>query len=241
MPPSILETISMILAAQPAPPLPIFANEEIPDEITIVENGHCVANSHDLWAAMLLTHLKEPKTKEQIEAKQEQQSGFVSQLLNELKAIHELNDVSSDVKEVVFAFYHSYRLFALILTSRSTGESVLRVLCVHAVCFVFQFRILFRFPHPHRYPLTFRHSTPHSNSIGAISNKTNLLFAPYNHVCRDDHVHVAASHHAAAQDIIYGVLKCDGEGREKRKSEDFRQFSYQSLVTRQHIRVMESC
>jgi hypothetical protein len=189
MSPALLEQVSLTLAAQPVPPLPIFANEEVPDEITAVEKGCTVANSHDLWGAMLLTHVRKQKTKDEVAALREKQAAFVNKLTQDLKCIN--------------------------VSSTGAGSKEQRVYDVFC---------------------DFTRS-----SIGAISGKTNLLFAPFEHVCRGDSLHTAMCHHAGAQDTIFGPLKSDGGGQAKRSGAEFQDFEYQSLVMRQYARILESC
>ena len=88
MPPPSLEVVSMTLSAMPVPPMPVLVGQEVPDEITSMSGKHVIANSHDLWAALLLSAMERQKPDEN-EKRKEMQKQFTSDLFATCKKINE--------------------------------------------------------------------------------------------------------------------------------------------------------
>eukprot|EP00961_Rhodomonas_salina_P201094 2712605-Rhodomonas_salina.5 len=76
-------------------------------------------------------------------------------------------------------------------------------------------------------------------TIQSFSSSNDVRFAQVSDVKREDRLHIAACHHAAAQDIIFGCLKTDIEGV-KHTAEDFAGHEYQALLMRQYYRIVEA-
>eukprot|EP00961_Rhodomonas_salina_P293156 3933519-Rhodomonas_salina.3 len=76
-------------------------------------------------------------------------------------------------------------------------------------------------------------------TIQALSSSRDVRFAQVSDVKREDRLHIAACHHAAAQDIIFGCLKTDIEGV-KHTAEDFSGHEYEALLMRQYYRIVEA-
>eukprot|EP00961_Rhodomonas_salina_P090215 1213484-Rhodomonas_salina.1 len=73
-----------------------------------------------------------------------------------------------------------------------------------------------------------------------LSSSSDVRFLPVSAIQREDRIHIAACHHAAAQDILFGVLKSDHGSQEKRSAEQYSEYPYASLLMRQYARIIES-
>eukprot|EP00961_Rhodomonas_salina_P127785 1722735-Rhodomonas_salina.1 len=57
------------------------------------------------------------------------------------------------------------------------------------------------------------------SNLTMLSSSSDVRFLPVSAIQREDRIHIAACHHAAAQDILFGVLKSDHGSQEKRSAE----------------------
>eukprot|EP00961_Rhodomonas_salina_P113356 1524997-Rhodomonas_salina.1 len=187
MPPPVYEMVSMALSAMPVLPMPMVVGKEVPDEITTMSGEHVVANSHDLWAMLLLAAM-ERGGKEDAKKRVVLQQQCVKELFETVRAIQEEAGglgVADEQARVYAAFGDFTR-----------------------------------------------------KNIAALSSSQDVRFAPLDSVQREDRVHIATCHHAAAQDIVFGGLQTDASGG-KRTAEEFSASDYAGLIMLQFARVKE--
>eukprot|EP00961_Rhodomonas_salina_P179896 2427946-Rhodomonas_salina.1 len=75
--------------------MPVLVGKEVPDEITAMCRDHVVANSHDLWAMLLLSAM-ERGCKADNEARAETQKRFVEDLFAGVRALKQAGGDGSD-------------------------------------------------------------------------------------------------------------------------------------------------
>eukprot|EP00961_Rhodomonas_salina_P009775 131793-Rhodomonas_salina.1 len=91
----------------PAPPLPMLASQEVPDEISFVSGEVHVANTHDLMALLLLTATQRDNKEERC-ARAKKQKVVVGSFLARMAAIDE-NTLTMDALQQ--AVYDSFCAF----------------------------------------------------------------------------------------------------------------------------------
>lgn len=77
-------------------------------------------------------------------------------------------------------------------------------------------------------------------NVSALSSSDDLRFAPLHSIAREDRIHIAACHHAAAQDILFGGLKTDSDQSDRKTAEQFSDHAFTSLMMRQYARLCET-
>jgi hypothetical protein len=76
-------------------------------------------------------------------------------------------------------------------------------------------------------------------NIEALSKSADLRIPPLCSVEREDRIHIASCHHAAAQDILFGPLQTDAS-RDKRTAQMFSENSYSAILMRQWVRIRDA-
>ena len=140
-PPSI-QMLSMALSAMPVSPMPMMVGREVPDEITAMSGDHPIANSHDLWAALLLYAMERQDTGDN-EKRREAQQRITEELFSECRKIkaEQTSDAGDKTAEKVYDAFSKFTRGSIAALSSSMDvrfaplDSILREDKIHvATC-----------------------------------------------------------------------------------------------------------
>ncbi len=101
--------LSMALSAMPVSPMPMLVGREVPDEITAMSGDHTIANTHDLWAALLLSAM-ERQDMEDNEKRRDTQQRITEELFSECRKIkaEQTSDVGDKTAEKVYEAFGNF-------------------------------------------------------------------------------------------------------------------------------------
>lgn len=116
--PNEMQLVAMALGALPAPPMPMLAGQQVPDEITTTSGEHKICNTHDLMGMLLVSVMSKTAQPGEHEARKERQQAATTALFDYFDNI-DTDGSNKNLNEIVYnAFAKFTREYINALSSK---------------------------------------------------------------------------------------------------------------------------